>query len=161
MILFLDSSTLLSAAGSTKGAARFVILEAKARRWELVSSDYCAEETRRNLTKLGRSAATAWAHQIAPLVPLVRASLTMDKALLFPKAKDRPVVITALAVQADWLLTLDETDFHGGLAPRFTACGWPPPASFCWSSAPRACFRRPPFRPCRDRAEGDMYHGVR
>jgi hypothetical protein len=25
-----------------------------------------------------------------------------------PKAKDRPVVITALAAQADWLLTLDE-----------------------------------------------------
>ena len=60
MIFFLDSSTLLSAAGSAKGAARFVILEAKARGWELVSSDYCAEETRRNLPKLGRSAATAW-----------------------------------------------------------------------------------------------------
>ena len=118
MILFLDSSTLLSAAGSAKGAARFVILEAKARRWELVSSDYCAEETRRNLPKLGRSAATAWAHQIAPLVPLVRASLTLDKVLLFPKAKDRPVVITALAVRADWLLTLDETDFHGRLGPQ-------------------------------------------
>jgi predicted nucleic acid-binding protein len=118
MIFFLDSSTLLSAAGSAKGAARFVILEAKARRWELVSSDYCAEETRRNLPKLGRSAATAWAHQIAPLVPLVRASLTLDKVLLFPKAKDRPVVITALAVRADWLLTLDETDFHGRLGPQ-------------------------------------------
>jgi predicted nucleic acid-binding protein len=118
MILFLDSSALLSAAGSAKGAARFVILEAKARKWELVSSDYCAEETRRNLPKLGGSAATAWAHQIAPLVPLVRASLTLDKALLFPKAKDRPVVITALAVRADWLLTLDETDFHGRLGPQ-------------------------------------------
>ena len=118
MILFLDTSTLLSAAGSANGAARFVILEAKARGWELVSSDYCAEETRRNLPKLRRSAATAWARQIAPLVPLVRASLTLDKALLFPKAKDRPVVITALAVRADWLLTLDETDFHGRLGPQ-------------------------------------------
>ena len=51
MILFLDTSTLLSAAGSANGAARFVILEAKATGWELVSSDYCAEETRRNLPK--------------------------------------------------------------------------------------------------------------
>jgi len=32
--------------------------------------------------------------------------------LVFPKAKDRPVVITALAARAVWLLTLDEGDFH-------------------------------------------------
>ena len=32
-----------------------------------------------------------------------------------PKAKDRPVVITALAAEAAVLLTLDRTDFHGAL----------------------------------------------
>ena len=42
----------------------------------------------------------------------VRASLALDKPLVFPKAKDRPVVITALAARAEWLLTLDEGDFH-------------------------------------------------
>lgn len=51
----------------------------------------------------------------APRVRLIRASLALDKPLLIPKAKDRPVVITALAARADWLLTLDETDFHGKL----------------------------------------------
>jgi len=110
--LFLDTSVLLAASGSGKGASRFVVTEAAARGWELVSSDYCDEETRRNLPKVGRSAATAWKNEIAPRVRFVRASVALDKPLVFPKAKDRPVVIAALAVRSDWLLNLDEGDFH-------------------------------------------------
>lgn len=112
MRLFLDTSVLLAAAGSGRGASRFVLKEAVAYRWELLSSDYCEEETRRNLPKVGRSAAIAWKNEIRPRVLFVRASMALDKPLVFPKAKDRPVVITALAVRADWLLTLDEGDFH-------------------------------------------------
>jgi predicted nucleic acid-binding protein len=113
--LFLDTSVLLAAAGSSRGASRLLITQADAHGWELVSSDYCAEEARRNLPKLGRSAAAAWRAQIAPSLRLVRASLALDKPLVFPKAKDRPVVITALAIRAEWLLTLDEADFQGKL----------------------------------------------
>jgi len=113
--LFLDTSVLLAAAGSSRGASRFLITQADAHGWELVSSDYCAEEARRNLPKLSRSAAAAWRAQIAPFLRLVRASLALDKPLVFPKAKDRPVVITALATRAEWLLTLDEADFQGKL----------------------------------------------
>jgi predicted nucleic acid-binding protein len=113
--LFLDTSVLLAASGSANGASRFVVREAKAHEWRLVSSDYCEEETRRNLSKVGSSAAGAWARQIAPNVRLVRTIVTLDKPLVFPKAKDRPVVITALAARADWLLTLDERDFHSKL----------------------------------------------
>ena len=43
----------------------------------------------------------------------MRTIVSLDKPLVFPKAKDRPVVITALAARAEWLLTLDEADFHG------------------------------------------------
>ena len=46
---------------------------------------------------------------------LVRTRVSLDRPLVFPKAKDRPVIITALAVRAGWLLTLDETDFQGKL----------------------------------------------
>lgn len=112
MRLFLDTSVLLAAAGSAKGASRYVVTEAAAHGWELFSSDYCAEEANRNLPKLGRSATSVWKKQIAPRVRLVQASLTLDRPLVFPKAKDRPVVITALAARAEWLLTLDEADFH-------------------------------------------------
>ncbi len=101
MRLFLDTSVLLAASGSAKGASRYLITEATAYGWELVSSDYCEEEAHRNLTKVGRSAATAWKTQIAPHVRLIRASVALDKPLVFPKAKDRPVVITALAVRSD------------------------------------------------------------
>lgn len=112
MRLFLDSSALLAASGSARGASRFVISEAAAHDWELVSSDYCAEETRRNLPKLGGTAAKVWKTQIAPRVRFVQTSVALDQPLVFPKAKDRPVVITALASRLDWLLTLDEGDFH-------------------------------------------------
>ncbi len=115
MRLFLDTSVLLAASGSSKGAARFVIEEAEAQGWELVSSDYCAEETQRNLRKLGRSASAAWKAHLLPALRIVQAAVPLDKPLVFSKAKDRPVVITALAARADWLLTLDETDFHGRL----------------------------------------------
>jgi hypothetical protein len=61
---------------------------------------------------VGRSAAIAWKTEIMPRLCFVRASLALDKPLVFPKAKDRPIVITALAARSDWLLTLDEGDFH-------------------------------------------------
>jgi len=38
--------------------------------------------------------------------------LTFDKVLVFPKAKDRPVLLSALGAEADVLLTLDDTDFQ-------------------------------------------------
>ena len=112
MRLFFDTSVLLAACGSERGASRFVVIQAAAHSWELVSSDYCEEETRRNLSKVSASATNAWAKQIARRVHLVRASVALDQPLVFPKAKDRPVVITALAARAEWLLTLDEGDFH-------------------------------------------------
>ncbi len=115
MRLFLDTSVLLAAAGSSKGASRFIVSEAKAQGWELISSDYCEEETLRNLPKLRRLSSSIWKTRIAPHLRFVRTNVALDKPLVFPKAKDRPVVITALACRADWLLTLDETDFHGKL----------------------------------------------
>jgi hypothetical protein len=48
-------------------------------------------------------------------VRFIETRLALDQPLVFPKAKDRPVLITALAARAEWLLTLDEEDFHGRL----------------------------------------------
>ena len=115
MRLFLDTSVLLAAAGSLGGASRFVLDEASTNGWKLITADYCADEVRRNLPKLVPSAPNAWRQTIAPLLEVTEVRLALDKALIFPKAKDRPVVISALAEKCDWLLTLDETDFHGNL----------------------------------------------
>jgi predicted nucleic acid-binding protein len=113
--LFLDTSVLLAAAGSNGGASHFLITEAAAQGWALVTADYCVDEVRRNLAKLRASAPSAWQQLISPSLNITAVRLALDKALVFPKAKDRPVIISALAESCEWLLTLDETDFHGNL----------------------------------------------
>lgn len=115
MRLFLDTSVLLAAAGSADGASRFVISAAPGQGWALVTADYCSEETRRNLPKLATSATDAWEQAISPALEITPVQLALDRPLLFPKAKDRPVVISALGAKCVWLLTLDQTDFHGNL----------------------------------------------
>jgi hypothetical protein len=49
---------------------------------------------------------------ILPKLDLAPTELTFDKVLVFPKAKDRPVLLSALGIEADCLLTLDEHDFQ-------------------------------------------------
>ena len=112
MKLFLDTSVLLAAAGSAKGASRFVVDEAHPRRWTLVTAPYCVEEARRNARKIGSKAPTVLNRHILSKLALVPTELAFDKALVFPKAKDRPVLLSALGAEADCLLTLDETDFQ-------------------------------------------------
>jgi predicted nucleic acid-binding protein len=110
--LFLDTSVLLAAAGSAKGASRFVFEHAADQGWQLLTSAYCVEETDRNARKLGPKAAPYWRASILPCLTLVPIELAFDKALVFPKAKDRPVLLSALGAEADALLTLDEADFQ-------------------------------------------------
>ena len=55
------------------------------------------------------------------MLQLIPDALAMgERALVFPQAKDRPVVITAFSAEAAVLMTLDRTDFHGALRPKFT-----------------------------------------
>lgn len=112
MRLFVDTSVLLAAAGSEKGAARFVIEEAGVYSWRLLTSAYCVEEALRNVRKVGRKAPEVFARTILPKLELVPTELTFDKALVFPKAKNRPVLLSALGAAADCLLTLEEGDFQ-------------------------------------------------
>lgn len=112
MKLFLDTSVLLAAAGSAKGASRNLIEEARAHQWTLLSAPYCLEEAVRNARKIGPKAPAALAQLVLPKLVLVPTELAFNKALVFPKAKDRPVLLSALGADADCLLTLDETDFQ-------------------------------------------------
>jgi predicted nucleic acid-binding protein len=118
MRLFLDTSVLLAAAGSATGASRFVLEEGASHGWQLITSGYCIQETVRNVAKFGPLALQTWNHTLEPLVGVVPDSYTLNRALVFPKAKDRPVLISALAADAHTLLTLDQTDFHGSLGPQ-------------------------------------------
>jgi hypothetical protein len=131
MILFLDTSVLLAASGSASGAARFVCRNGEGQGWTLLTSGYCLQETLRNLPKIGPNAAATWESEIQPVLQLVPDALAMgERALVFPKAKDRPVVITALAAEAAVLLTLDRTDFHGALGREIYGMRIRTPADF-------------------------------
>lgn len=77
----------------------------------MFSSPYCVAEVERNVGKLGDNCAAYWSERIRPALALARDSVVLDKALLFTKAKDKPVLITALAARCDVLLTLDRADF--------------------------------------------------
>lgn len=97
---------------SSKGASRFIIDSARTAGWTLVTSPYWVEEARRNLRKVGSQAALAWRRVVSKRLDLVPTELVLDKVLVFPKAKDRPVLISALAAEPDYLLTLDKGDFQ-------------------------------------------------
>jgi predicted nucleic acid-binding protein len=117
--LFLDTSVLLSACGSSKGASRYIIDEAKAQGWKLISAHYCREETRRNLNKLGVDAETFFTKQLDRRIDWRLDALTSKDIIVFDKAKDRPVLISALSVKPAALLTLDRADFHDRLGRQF------------------------------------------
>jgi predicted nucleic acid-binding protein len=110
--LFLDSSVLLAAAGSSKGASRLLFIEGPRHGWVLMTSDYCKREAEHNLGKLGRLAGRDWSTVIHPQLVIASTQLVLDRPMVYRAVKDRPVVISALSHQADWLLSLDRDDFH-------------------------------------------------
>lgn len=121
MKVFLDTSVLLSACGSSKGASRYVVENADSKDWELVSSLYCREETLRNLCKLGLDAENYFSVRIERGIKWKTDVVVRDRIVMFPKAKDRPVILTALAEQCAVLLTLDRVDFQKSVGGQFYA----------------------------------------
>jgi predicted nucleic acid-binding protein len=117
--LFLDTSVLLSACESDKGASRFILESAIDYDWNLISAHYCREETFRNLSKLGDNAQAYFERCLDRLIDWQHNALTADDIIVFEKAKDRPVLISALACKPDALLTLDRADFHDRLGRQF------------------------------------------
>ncbi len=111
MKIFLDSSVLLSACGSTRSLSRLITEIADERGWNLVSASYCRAETQKNLGKLGTEAILRWP-VLEASVEWVPNALTSRKPLLLTASKDKPVLISALAATCDLLLTLDKSDFE-------------------------------------------------
>jgi hypothetical protein len=77
--------------------------------WKLIASPWVRNEVERNLSKFPFESTATWV-ALRSLISLVDDVVSIDRALVFPASKDRPVLITALA-WADVLLTLDREDF--------------------------------------------------
>jgi predicted nucleic acid-binding protein len=115
--LFLDTSVLLAACGSTKGASRAIFHLAPAAGWTLMSSPYALSEVLRNLGKLPVAATGDWVRLRQQLV-IVDDIVSLDRPVIFLSSKDRPILFTALA-WSDILLTLDREDFADLLDGEF------------------------------------------
>ena len=109
MKVFCDTSVLLAASKSAHGASRALFSLSRDAGWILQTSRWVIGETERNLDKLGGEAAKSW-EKLKPELCLMADVVSIDRALVFPVPKDRPVLVTALA-WSDVLLTLDREDF--------------------------------------------------
>ena len=109
MRIFLDTSVLLAACRSKFGASRAIIETAADQGWKLLASPWVRNEVEKNLSKFPFESTAAWVG-LRSRISLVDDVVSIDRALVFPASKDRPVLITALA-WADILLTLDREDF--------------------------------------------------
>ena len=109
MRIFLDTSVLLAACRSESGASRAIIDAAAKQGWRLIASPWVRDEVEKNLSKFPFESTATWV-ALRSRISLVDDVVSIDRALVFPASKDRPVLITALA-WADVLLTLDREDF--------------------------------------------------
>jgi hypothetical protein len=107
--LFLDSTVLLAASGSSAGASREIFNRAPSNKWDLIATPYVLEEVLRNLSKLPATSSADWA-TLRPRLLVMDDVLSIDRPVVFDAAKDRPILFSALA-WADVLLTLDRHDF--------------------------------------------------
>ena len=130
MKLFIDTSVLLAAAGSENGASRFLFEQATIHGWVLITTHYCLEEAQRNVAKVGREASTTLNGSLVSKLALVPTELAFDKVLVFPKAKDRPILLSALGAESDYLLTLDEGDFQKVIGSQVYGMGVSTPGLF-------------------------------
>jgi hypothetical protein len=126
--LFLDSSVLLAASGSGRGASRAVFMLAAAHRWALLVTPYVIEEVLVNLVDLPPIWTAEWVCLRQDLV-VADDIVTLDRIAVFEPAKDRPILLSALA-WADVLLTLDRADFGSLLGTEFYGLAVLTPGAF-------------------------------
>ena len=128
MRLFLDASVLLAASASASGASREIFLLAPANGWVLVATPYVVAEVMRNLPDFPLAATTEWARLRGQLL-VMDDVLTLDRPVVFPAGKDRPILFGAVA-WADVLLTLDRKDFASLLDGTFYGLSVLKPGTF-------------------------------
>lgn len=128
MKLFLDTSVLLAASGSTRGSSRALFGYAPTNGWTLMASPWVVTEVVRNLPKLPPGATSEWV-RLRRQLALVDDVVSLNQVVVFPVSKDRPVLLTALA-WSQVLLTLDRADFTGFLGRHFYGLPICEPAEF-------------------------------
>jgi predicted nucleic acid-binding protein len=115
--LFLDTSVLLAAAASNRGASREIFRLASGNKWVMITTGYVVEEVLRNLPDFPPLVSGEWVRLRSELL-LLEDVITLDRPAVFSARKDRPILFSAFA-WADILLTLDSADFEDLLGTSF------------------------------------------
>jgi predicted nucleic acid-binding protein len=108
---------MLAACASSRGASHDIFRRSRSGEVELVTALWCLAEVERNLPRLGGAAGRPW-RRLRRQLRVLPTSTVLDRPLVFSASKDKPVIISALATGADYLLTLDRADFQKRLGPR-------------------------------------------
>ena len=135
MNLFLDTSVVISACVSDRGASREVCRLRGRRGWVLTITPYVAAEVEANLSGFGSSVAAAWT-QLHPTLRVMPDVLTLNRPSVFGPPKDRPVLFAAVA-WLDVLLTLDTGDFGPLMVGGFYGLPVTTPGAFLERQRPR------------------------
>ena len=124
MRIFLDANILFSAAKSA-GAIRQLLRQLNERGHKLVADDYVATEARRNLARKAGSDAIPYLDALLLQIEVNHAQHSPQRTG-FPQTdadwlpeKDRPVLLAAIALHCDALVTGDRTDFGSGFGRTF------------------------------------------
>jgi hypothetical protein len=115
--LFLDTSVLVAASASARGASRELFRLAPANGWVLVTTPYALDELLRHLPEFPAEATHDWASLRSGLL-VMDDVFTLEYPVVFPVPKNRPILFGALT-RSDVLLTLDRNDFGKYLGDAF------------------------------------------
>lgn len=124
MRIFLDANILFFAAKSA-GAIRQLLVKLVESGQVLVADDYVVTEARHNLTRKGTPGAIDYLDALLPQIEVshvqhspqsMRSAQTETNWL---PEKDRPVLLAAIALKCEALVTGDRTDFGAGFGKVF------------------------------------------
>ncbi len=120
MRIFLDANVLFSAAKSA-GAIRRLVHDLHAEGHVLVADAYVATEARRNLSAKADTDAANYLEALLGQIEVsqVHDPTSMGSAAFWLPDKDRPVLMAAIALKCDALVTGDRTHFGPGFGKTY------------------------------------------
>ncbi len=120
MRIFLDANVLFSAARSS-GAVRQLVVALHELGHSLVADEYVAEEARRNVAAKASREATDYLKALLDQLEVhaVQFQSVSQASVQWLPAKDRPVLMAAIALKCEALVTGDRTHFGTGYGKTF------------------------------------------
>ena len=120
MRIFLDANVLFSAAQSA-GAVRQLIQALQGDGHALVADEYVATEARRNIAGKAKADRQTYLQNLLSQIEIIAAHFPANAhaAVQWLPEKDRPVLMAAIALRCDALLTGDRTHFGMGYGQTF------------------------------------------